>query len=42
MLEIDLENPSKLHYLDNDCPLAPEKLEINQNMLPKYSCNIGI
>ena len=34
ILEGDL--PSELHKLHNDCPLAPEKLEIIQNMLSKY------
>ena len=28
MLEVDLENPDKLHGLHNDYPLAPEKIEI--------------
>ena len=32
ILEDDLEYPSKLHDLHYDCPLAPEKLEITQNM----------
>ena len=36
MLEVDLEYPSELHELHNDYPLAPEKLEISQNMLSKY------
>ena len=34
--EIDLEYPSELRDLHNDYPLAPEKLEISQNMLSKY------
>ena len=33
MLEVDFEYPSELHNLYNDYPLAPEKLEIIQNML---------
>ena len=41
MLEVDLEYPSKLHDLRNDYPLAPEKLEISQNMLSKYCFNIA-
>ena len=35
ILEVDLEYPSELHDLHNDCPLAPEKVEITQNMLSK-------
>ena len=27
--EVDLEYLNKLHELHNDCPLAPEKLEIS-------------
>ena len=41
ILELDLEYPSELHELHNDCPLAPEKLEISQNMLSKYCFNIA-
>ena len=41
ILQVDLEYPSELHDLHNDYPLAPEKLEISQNMLSKYCCNIG-
>ena len=41
ILEVDLEYPSELHYLYNYYPLAPEKLEITQNMLPKYFSNIA-
>ena len=41
ILEVDLEYPSELHELHNDYPLAPEKLEISQNMLPKYCFNIA-
>ena len=33
VLGVDLEYPSELHELHNDYPLAPEKLEISQNML---------
>ena len=35
ILEIDLEYPDDLHKLHNYYPLAPEKLEISQNMLSK-------
>ena len=41
ILEVDLEYPSKLHDLHNDYPLAPEKLEISQNMLPKCCFDIA-
>ena len=41
ILEVDLEYPSELHDLHNDYPLAPEKLEISQNMLSKYCSNIA-
>ena len=40
ILEVDPEYPSELHKLHNDYPLAPERLEISQNMLSKYCCNI--
>ena len=36
ILEVDLEYSSELHDLYNGYPLAPEKLEISQNMLSKY------
>ena len=35
ILEFDLEYPDELHNLHNDYPVAPEKLEISQNMLSK-------
>ena len=35
ILEIDLEYSDELHDFHNDYPLAPEKLEINNNMLSK-------
>ena len=41
ILVADLEYPSELHDLHNDYPLAPEKLEINENMLSNYSFNIA-
>ena len=40
-LEVDLEYPSELHDLYNDYTLAPEKLEINKNMLPSSCVNIA-
>ena len=33
ILKVDLEYPKEWHDLHNDYPLAPEKLEITQNML---------
>ena len=41
ILEVYLEYPSELHNLHNDNPLAPVKLQISQNMLPKYCSNIA-
>ena len=41
ILELDLEYPDELHNLHNDYPLAPEKLEITQNILPKYCSDIA-
>ena len=41
MLEADLEYPGQLHDLHNDYTIAPEKLEISQNMLSKYCFNIA-
>ena len=38
ILEVDFEYPSELYDLHNGYPLALEKLEISQNMLPKYCC----
>ena len=40
ILEVDLEHPSELHDMHNDYPLAPEKLEISQNMFSKYCSDI--
>ena len=41
ILEVEPEYASKLHKSHNDFPLAHEKLEISQNMLPNYCCNIA-
>ena len=40
-LEVDLEYPSELHDLNNDYPLAPEKIEISQNVWSKYCFDIA-
>ena len=41
ILEVDFEYPSEFHDLHNDYPLAPEKLEISQNMSSKYCSDIA-
>ena len=41
ILEVDLEYPDDLHDLHNDYRLAPEMLEIRQNILSKYCFNIA-
>ena len=41
ILDLDLEYPSPLHKVHSDYRLVPEKLEISQNMLSKYYCNIA-
>ena len=40
-LEVDLEYPKELHQLHNDYPLAPDKLEIKEEMLSNYQLHIG-
>ena len=35
-LEIDLKYPDELHELQNDYPLAPEKLAVSSDMLSNY------
>ena len=41
ILEVGLEYPSELPESHNDYPLALEKLDISQNMLPKYCFNVA-
>ena len=41
ILEVDLRYSDELHKLHNDDLLAPETLEIGQNMLLKYCSNIA-
>ena len=41
ILEVDFKYPSELHKLHNDYLLAPEKLEISQNMLSNYCFSIA-
>ena len=36
LLEVDLEYPDELHELQNDFPLASEKLAVSDDMLSKY------
>ena len=41
ILDVDLEYPGELHKLHSDYLLAPEKLEINHNMLSNHCINIA-
>ena len=41
ILEVDLEYCKELHDSYSDYPLAPEKVEINSNMLSKYCSDIA-
>ena len=40
-LEVDLKNLDDLHEMDNDYPLAPEKLAVSSNILSKYCKKIA-
>ena len=40
-LEVGLEYPKELHELQNDYPLAPEKLGVSSDMLSKYCKKIA-
>ena len=41
ILEVDLKYPDELNELHNDYRLAPEKLEVSQNMLSNYCSSIA-
>ena len=41
ILEVDLKYPCELHNLHNDCPLAPEKMKGNKDMLSDYCLSIA-
>ena len=40
-LKVDLEYPDDLHKLQNDYPLAPEKLAVSSDMMSKYCKEIA-
>ena len=39
--EVDLEYPKELHDLHNDCPIAPEKVKVSNDMLSAYCKKIA-
>ena len=41
ILEIDLEYLDELHNLHDDYPLAPNKINVTEDMLSDYCCNIA-
>ena len=41
LLEVGLEYPKKLQELHNDYPLAPNKIEINRELLSEYQLKIA-
>ena len=41
ILEVDLKYPNELHKLDNDYPLAPEKLAVTNDTLSNYCKSIA-
>ena len=42
VLEVDLEYPKELWELQNDCSLAPDKIEIRTKMLSHYQIKIAV
>ena len=40
VLEVDLENPQELRELLNDCPLAPDKIKIKEEILSNHQLKI--
>ena len=41
VLKVDLEYPKELRELNNDYPLAPDKIEIKREMLSEYKLKIA-
>ena len=41
VLEVDLKYPKELRELDNDYPLAPNKIEIQREILSDYQLKIA-
>ena len=41
VLKIDLEYPKELQELNNDYPLAPNKIELKREILSDYQLNIA-
>ena len=40
VLEVDIEYPKELRELRNDYPLAPDKIEIKEKILPSYQFKV--
>ena len=41
ILEFDLEYPSEIKDLHNDCPLTPDKIEIKREVLSEYQLKVA-